>query len=187
MRVWIKATSLGWLVGIPVIAGLALLGELLHLGGAQSLVGLGMGLAVGGAQSQALPATLPLRHRWILPTAVGLVLPFLVYDIAVRLGHPLPYSLPYAVALGGLLVGIGQVLLLRPRPGASFTWVFATLAGWCLAAAAVGFADRLRLGQRLHGPAGLVLYLGLLGLGGLLLGTVTGPFLDRLTPSNATG
>lgn len=55
---WIRATWVGWLAGIPMVALFALFGEVVGIGGAQILVGAGMGAAVGIAQGRALRTTL---------------------------------------------------------------------------------------------------------------------------------
>ena len=51
---WVRATWLGWLLGIPLIVVLALLAEGVGVGGAQVCVGAGMGLGVGFMQRRAL-------------------------------------------------------------------------------------------------------------------------------------
>ena len=47
MIAWLRATVAGWLLGVPLIVALALLGEAVGVGGAQFLVGVGMGAGLG--------------------------------------------------------------------------------------------------------------------------------------------
>lgn len=171
---WVRVTWLGWILGFVFIIVLASAGEALGLGGNQVLVGLGMGAGVGLLQGRALR---PLLHRsgpWILVCLVGLGLPFLATDLAQVAGHALPYSLPLAVTLGGLLVGLGQAYLLRPHVRPVSAWVFASLVGWSLAAGTASLADGISQSHSLRGIAGALAYLGTVAGGGLLLGLVTG-------------
>jgi hypothetical protein len=99
-RSWIVKTSPGWLLGVPAIALLALLGEAVDIGGSQALVGAGMG------------------------GAVGLVaLPFVVYDLGVRFGAGWAYSLTLLVGLGGVGAAI------RGVPGALLDLGLVALGG----------------------------------------------------------
>jgi hypothetical protein len=84
------------------------------IGGVQVLVGLGMGTGVGLLQGRALRAVLGRTGPWAWSSALGLALPFLVTDVAAAAKSGVPYSLPRCVALGGLIVGSWQALLLRP-------------------------------------------------------------------------
>lgn len=176
-RTWLRATWTGWLLGVPAIIGLALIGEALGIGASQGLVGAGMGLAVGGMQSRVLGAMVPKRGGWILATTVGLALPFLVHDISRLLGRELPYSLPVMVALGGLVAGAGQALLLRPRYRRALAWVAASIVGWSLAAGTTAIADTMFQARSIRGIGGALAYLGVILAGGLVLALATGPCL----------
>src|SRR5690554_6775967 len=102
---WIKATWLGWILGVPCIAGLALLGELVGLGGTQVMVGAGMGVGVGLTQGRAIRGILPRAAPWFWSCVGGLALPFLVTDIARVADWNLGYSLYGAVAIAGVTAG----------------------------------------------------------------------------------
>ena len=97
-------------------------------------------------------------------------LPFLVMDVAAKWG--LAYSLPVAVAFGGVIVGIWQAFLLRPHLPNTIWWVVGSAVGWPLAAATAAFADSLS--HSLRGVWGAVAFLGVVAGGGLILGLVTG-------------
>jgi hypothetical protein len=182
LPLWLRATWLGWLLGIPCVVLLALFGEAVGLGGAQFLVGLGMGTGVGLLQGRVIRAVLGRSGPWILASAVGLALPFLTTDIATFCGWELSYSLSWCVALGGLVVGGWQALLLRARVLRSGWWIAGSAFGWTLAATAAGAADAWTTTSALRGLGGAAVYLGTVAAGGLVLGLVTGLTLGRLRP-----
>lgn len=171
---WLRATSLGWLIGIPLIVALALLGEGVGIGGAQTLVGAGMGAGVGLMQGLVMRGILPGWTPWFWSCVAGLGLPFLVTDIAKAIGRELPYSLYPAIALGGLAAGAWQALLLRRRSRGAGWWVGASLLGWGLSAGAAWVADALTRTRAVPGIWGALAFLGIVAGGGVILGTVTG-------------
>lgn len=177
---WLRATWYGWLLGIPLVILLALLGEAVGIGGSQVLVGIGMGLGVGLLQARLIRGLMPKASIWLLSSAAGLALPFLVTDLAPRLGYELPYSLPIAVIVGGLIVGTWQAFLLRRLAASPGWWVSANLVGWTLAAGMAYLADLSLRRQMIRGIAGALAYLGAIAAGGLALGLVTGLILPRL-------
>lgn len=170
---WLRATWFGWVLGVPCIAALALAAELAHLGGLQVFVGAGMGLGVGLLQARLLrrlgiPAT-----SWILASAVGLAVPFLIWDIAQAYGTSWSYYLAVCVAAGGVVVGTWQALLLRGRLQGPVWWILGSLIGWGLAGLLATSADLLSKGHALRGISGAAIYLGLVTLPGGVLGLVT--------------
>lgn len=84
--VWIRATWLGWAPSVPCVALLALIGEALGVGGAQALVGAGMGLGIGLLQARVLRRLgFPALPR-ICTCALGFALPFLIWDLGRAFG-----------------------------------------------------------------------------------------------------
>lgn len=182
---WIRATWFGWLLGIPIIIVLALIGEAVHIGGAQVLVGAGMGTGIGLMQGRVIRRML---HKsallWLCSCIVGLGAPFLVTDLSKLVGWNLPYSLPAAIALGGLIIGSWQALILRSRLRKTGWWLVASALGWTLAAGTSALADSLPRTHAIRGIWGAVAYLGIVAAGGLILGIVTGLCLAWLFRSN---
>ena len=174
VRAWIGATWAGWLLGVPLIVALALVGEVIGVGGAQVLVGAGMGAGIGLMQGRVVRRLLGHSASWVLSCTVGLALPFLITDISNALAWTLPYSLFLAVAAGGLIVGIWQAYLLRPRLQRTDLWIVASLIGWTLAAGTAYIADQFSRGIGLRGIWGALAYLAVVTAGGPLLGIVTG-------------
>lgn len=171
---WIRATWAGWLLGIPLIIVLALLAEAVGIGGSQTMVGAGMGTGTGLMQSRVIRGVVHKSAPWFWSSVVGLASPFLVADISKVAGWGLVYSLPVSVALGGIIAGGWQALILQPRLRQTWLWVVASALGWTLAAGAAGAADNLVRSHSVRGIWGAVLYLGIVVGGGLVLGLVTG-------------
>ena len=183
---WVRATWYGWLLGVPLVIAFALVGENLGMGGRQVLVGLGMGTGVGLLQSRAIRSVLPRPAAWLASCILGLGIPFLVTDVATTIGADVRYSLPLAVAAGGLLMGVWQAFLLRRHVRAPAWWILASAVGWTLAAGVAYLADAEGRGSHVvRGIAGALLYLGTVAAGGLILGFVTGVVLPRLARNHA--
>jgi hypothetical protein len=178
---WLRATWLGWLLGVPVIALLALAGEAVGIGGTQVLVGLGMGLAVGLVQSRRIRELTGRAGPWIRASSLGLAAPFLVSDLAAHWKLGLPYSLAWCVVIGGALAGVWQAILLRPRLPKAAWWAAGSAIGWALAAGSAALANTIAApGGALRGIVGLLVYLGTIALGGGVLGAAEGFVLLRL-------
>lgn len=180
---WIRATWLGWLLGIPLVVIFALIGEALGIGGSQGLVGLGMGAGVGLMQRRVLVPVIERSWSWFVATAIGLGIPFVGYDLLRVLKLDIEFSLYLSVALGGAIVGIWQGLILRRHGGSMPAWVLASVVGWSAAAALTGV---LEVGQGPSGISGAFLFLGVVALGGLVLGAATGWAMIR-TPLHRPG
>ena len=174
LRRWVRATWLGWILGIPCVVALAVAVEALGIQSAQAPVGFGMGAAVGLLQRRALRSLLPQPGRWVWASVLGVGAPFLVSDLSGVVWIPIGYTLGVAALAGGLLAGVLQARLLRERLGGGWAWVGASGLGWWLATGAAGISDALFQRRLLVGWSGMVTYLGLVAGGGLVLGLVTG-------------
>ena len=170
---WVRATWVGWLLGIPLIIVLALIGEAIGIGGAQFLVGAGMGIGVGLRQGRVMRSMINKSAPWIWSCVVGLAFPFLLIDVSKIFGFDLPYSLQYSIAFGGLIAGLWQALLLRSRFHQTWSWVAMSALGWTLAAGTAAMADYISKLRLLHGIWGALAFLGIVAVGGLVLGLVT--------------
>jgi len=186
LRRWVRASSLGWLLGIPLIVVLALAGGAVGIGGAQALVGAGMGLGVGLLQSRALQPLLGRRAPWLVATTVGLTLPFLAADLARLAEWPFRYSLAGCVVAGGVLAGVAQAALLRPRLPRTGVWVLASVLGWSLAGGTAYASDLLFKHRPIPGILGALLFLVIVAAGGLVLGYITGACLAWMLRGGST-
>lgn len=171
---WVRATFVGWILGIPLIIVAALLGELFGVGGMQFLVGAGMGAGVGLMQGRAMRNVLLKFGSWFWSCVLGLSAPFVIADIGSALGVGIPYMVYFAVATGGLIVGIWQAYLLRRHFDRTVWWVVGSLLGWSLASGTGALAGVLTQSQSMRGIGGALAYLGIVASGGVVLGVVTG-------------
>lgn len=183
---WLRTTWAGWVLGVPCTILLALAGEALGIGGMQVLVGAGMGAGVGLLQGRAVRRFRLRALPWFWSSVTGLALPFLAWDLGQALGVSWTYSLPACVALGGLLAGSWQAVLLRRSLAGPTWWVLASALGWTLAGAMAAGADRLVRAHAIRGLVGAGTYLALVAAGGLILGLLTGLVLaNRWRPQQA--
>lgn len=128
---WIRATWLGFVLAVPGIVAMALLGEVVGLGGLQVLVGAGLEIGVGWLQARALRGVLDRVSPWFWSCVVGLAVPFLAIDIATLAGWSSTLaarSLLTSIALGGLVAGVWQAAILRSRVQTAYVWVLASTA-----------------------------------------------------------
>jgi hypothetical protein len=179
---WLWACFLGWFLGFVLVVVLAVVADIAG-GGAQFMIGVGMGAGVGLAQARSLRPWLAAPRNWWIASTSGLGLPFVVHDLLGLAGLATPYSLPaYAVA-GALLVGLLQWRLLRPLSRRAGWWIPACVVGWSLPVGAVALGDPGLLPE----PWRTILSLVGMLLGGLLLGTVSGPSLATILPNREPG
>ena len=169
---WVISTTLGWLLGFILVVALSIAWDQIG-GGAQFMVGVGMGTGVGFMQSRIVGAWVSDPRRWTWATALGMGLPFLVWDLSSAVGLGAIFSLPTCVVAGSLVAGLLQSRLLRAPLAQRSTWVMASLIGWGLPVATIALGDA----GLLSGVAA-VLYLGAMFLGGAVLGVVTAGVLQ---------
>ena len=167
---WIRATSLGWLLGFGLVIVLAMAWNMVG-GGAQFMVGVGMGTGVGYMQSRVIGEWVDSGRAWMWASIIGMGAPFVMWDIGAVIGIESLFSLPLCVVLGALLVGLMQSRLLTSRSDRANWWVPTCVAGWALPAGASALGDSVA-----GGWGGLVSVAGMF-LGGVVLGAVTGRVL----------
>ncbi len=174
---WLRSTFFGWVLGVvlTIIAIIAV--DAIGVQGTQFLIGAGMGMGVGYAQTRTVRQLLGGSGRWLWVTVLGMALPFVFFDLSRILGAKLGYSLPLCVAAGGVFVGVLQRGILRSHSERANWWVPASVVGWLLAAGTVVLNDKYlqeMLRRNLPGVLGALIYLGVILSGGLALGAVTG-------------
>ena len=182
---WVRATWLGWVFGVPLIAAFALAGEALGIGGSQALVGAGMGAGIGLMQARLVRRVLDRFAPWFLSCVVGLTVRFLAADLLRAAGRENLYSLQVCVVLGGVIVGAWQAVILSRRFVRTWLWLIGSALGFTLAAGRATLADWLGRSHGLRGVRGALAYLGMIAAGGIVLGLVTGVPLGRLVPRGA--
>jgi len=169
---WVLATFGGWLLGVVVIVLLAGIGELVHLGGNQCAVGIGMGWSIGCVQWRIARKWFGSSSEWMWASVVGMGTPFVLSDLFGAWGHGGHAGMLSLVglvnaALGGLLVGLWQRRTLRSHSARANWWVPACIAGWMLAAVLPPALIGSRPGPHWSNLVGIA-------LGGVVLGVVSG-------------
>ena len=176
-RSWTRATTLGWLIGLVLVVVLAMVWDMIG-GGAQFMVGVGMGAGVGYMQARVARAWTGRIQPWLWTSTIGMGVPFVFWDIGSLTGMNALSSLPVCVPVGGLLTGALQQRLLRPQFRRTSWWIPACVVGWGLPAGVIALVD-----SDLLPPVFSLLSTIVIFFGGLLLGAVTGKTLQWMSPS----
>ncbi|MDH3207967.1 MAG: hypothetical protein OEO79_15280 [Gemmatimonadota bacterium] len=176
---WAGANTLGWLLGFVLVVVLAEAWEFIG-GGAQFMVGVGMGAGVGVVQSRVIAPWVTSARQWLLASTIGMGTPFLLWDVGTALGMSWPLSLWACVLSGAVLVGVLQQRLFRPSRPRVRWWVAACAVGWAVPEGLIVLDDLGLLpgGWQFLTIAGVV-------FGGVLLGAVTGAALPWMLPDPA--
>jgi hypothetical protein len=177
---WIKATFWGWLLGIILLIMLSSILDGMGIENMQFYIGIGMGAGVGLTQWLLLKRYRAINASWIWASLLGMGMPFVILDFIMP--HTVKYKLPLSVALGGLLVGVFQYLVLKKQFQRSSVWILTSLAGWTIAAVIVLAID-LTMKIKVAGSLTLVLALVnllIMLLGGVALGLITGGTMKKI-------
>lgn len=166
---WIRATAVGWLLGLLLVIALAFAFDAIGLSGTQSFVGIGMSLGVAWMQRRHVPVE---PRKWLRVTVGGVSAPFLLADITSLIGLGVGFSLPVCTALGGGLAGWWQARALGALvvPG---RWTLLSLGGWTIGAGAALGASELMAMRYIVGVPALLAFIALTGIGGVLLGLIS--------------
>ena len=165
---WVRGTFLGYLLGFVVIILGGIVGDLIGLPGSNFIVGIGMGVGVGYAQGRVLKQWLGTIRHWMWATVLGLGGLFVVEDLVAVVWSEFDdlHSLQLDVAIAGLLVGLLQRRILCSHSDRANWWVPASVAAWVLAAWTASVTPA--------GGQNALLNLGMILMGGVVLGVVTG-------------
>jgi len=178
---WWRATFLGWFVGFAIVVILALCWDLFG-GGAQFMVGVGMGAGVGYLQGRVLKTPLASAWQWWVTSAVGMGTPFILHDLLGLGGVHFPFSVPIYVVVGGLIVGLLQWRLLHRISSRAGWWVPACVVAWGIPAGAIamGEVDGLQPWGQLISVIGMI-------CGGIVVGAVGGATMVWMVEGTAMG
>lgn len=182
---WVLINFSGWFLGIVLVLTLSVLFDSLHIEDWQFIVGVGMGLGVGFAQWLALRKQIPVTLNWILFTALGLSIPFLIFDFISHFGNQSvgDYYIFICVVIGGIVVGLLQQNLLKMHIANTQNWMVTNTVGWMLAVltfSAINYTKQLHLSNLGQFFANLILILA----GGPILGYATGISLKKITSTD---
>jgi hypothetical protein len=164
----VRGTFVGYLLGFVLIILGGIAGDLIGLPGSDFIVGIGMGVGIGYAQGRVARQWLGATRHWVWASVIGLGGLFLVEDLVAAAWSEFDslHSLQLDVTIGGLFVGLLQRRILCSHSERANWWVPACVVGWGLAAwtASVTFT----------GALDAILNLGMILMGGVVLGVVTG-------------
>jgi hypothetical protein len=183
LRRWVRATFLGWILGVLLILVGAIVGDLLGAEGeGQTIVGIAMGAGVGYAQARMLRTWQLSTLHWTVASTVGMGVPFIVTDVLAVVWRDSTFTLGTLllnVVIGGLLVGLLQQRALSSKSDNTAWWVPTCIAGWTLVALGLGlFSEVARVlpGRWL----GAIVNIAAIASGGIVLGLITGGPLARI-------
>ncbi len=180
MGKWILTNFLGWLSGFALVVGLVILFDTTGVEGVQFFIGTGMGAGLGFFQQRMLKRIFGIGEPWALYTTLGLTIPFVLLDIlnVLGIGGQFSFFLPICVGAAGLLIGIGQAKLLKPLNIQPLRWIGISVVSWLLCGIAVYSIEySMALSPR---EFTLAINLGLILIGGLIHGVITGSVFKAL-------
>lgn len=181
---WILYVGLGWLLGVLLVVGFAVLLESLELGWTgQFVVGLGMALGVGSLQGLALCGQVS-RWRWMRALVLGLATPYALADGLMYITALKPERvLPFATVLGAVLAAWLQARSVGAARGSMGRWVLRHAIAWLAAyiyTMGLLWASHAWKASLPHSIT-IIMAFGSLLTGGLVLGMLThGPVVRLL-------
>lgn len=178
---WIRASFIGWFIGILLILALAIGFDSIGIEHLQFFMGIGMGIGVGYMQWKVLKKAIGIEKNWVWTSIVGLGAPMLLLDLLkmfsnLSLGN---YHLPLSIGLGGICIGLLQHKILAAHSSKSGQWIPGCALGWTAAIALVWGVDYTKHISS-HNLTLFFLNIALILGGGIVLGLITGGFLRRI-------
>ncbi|MCC7513879.1 MAG: hypothetical protein IT212_04200 [Bacteroidia bacterium] len=192
MKRWVLFTTYGWFIGILLVVGFALIGEVLSntigIPGGQAAVGIGMGAGVGLMQWLAARKYLTSSQKLFWFTFIGFSLAFILQDIvAITLDSVKPdvsvkveTMIPFTVLLGAFISGWLQYkFVFKKIIDKAVNWIFYSMASWLLATIITMGTPLLKFNMGENFPKVLIAIFAALFLtiGGPILGYITGRFI----------
>lgn len=187
LKKWTLNTIYGWLLGFVVIIILALISEALGISDSQFFVGTGIATGVGFMQNRIIRKRLKIGWNWMWMTILGMTLSFVIFDFGHNILAIIPeFNLQLSVAVGGVIVGVLQYLILKAKSiKGSYWWILISSIGWTSAGLVVGVVDYLKDYIEV-GPLVLILNLLLMVFfSSLVLGLITGTGFIRLLKTDS--
>ena len=194
---WIWLTTAGWFIGILLIVGLAMLGEIiLHAkdeSGGQAAVGISMGTGVGLMQWVVLRRYLESVQKWLWFSIFGFTLSYVSFDLIatnINLAIKAEVALPIATTLGALISSWLQYkFILRNITSKASNWIAYNTIAWLLAHLITSGLILINMKAIFDIPKVInaVVALFFLTVGGPILGFITGrfivPVINKQTPN----
>ena len=176
---WVLFNLLVWVLGlILVIFVLGPIISLIPVKGIQFNLGLGMGAGVGLLQYLFLRKQFKVSFQWVLISALGMGLPFLLFD-GIQLFNPIINDdiLLYSLSLGAITISLLQYLQWKKHYKTAGYWIVTSTLGWMSSFGAIKILDALQLQDKW---IGFSVNLSLILVGGVILGKLTSYSLRKL-------
>jgi hypothetical protein len=194
---WIWLTTAGWFIGILLVVGFAMLGEIiLHTkdeSGGQAAVGIGMGTGVGLMQWVVLRKYLESVQKWLWFSIIGFTLSYVSFDLIaanIDLAIKAEVALPIATTLGALISSWLQYkFILRNITSKASNWIAYNTIAWLLAHLITSGMFLINMKTSFNIPKVIIAVVALffLTVGGPILGFITGrfivPVINKQTPN----
>jgi hypothetical protein len=194
---WIWLTTAGWFIGILLVVGFAMPGEIiLHAkdeSGGHAAVGLGMGTGVGLMQWVVLRRYLESVQKWLWFSIFGFTLSYVSFDLIaanIDLAIKAEVALPIATTLGALISSWLQYkFILRNITSKASNWIAYNTIAWLLAHLITSGLIMINMKASFDIPKVInaVVALFFLTVGGSILGFITGrfmvPVINKQTPN----
>lgn len=184
---WIWLTTAGWFIGILLIVGIAMLGEVIlktnDESGGQMAVGIGMGTGVGFMQWVVLRKYWGPVQNWLWFSIIGFTLSYALFDLIaanVDLGVKSEVALPLATTSGALISSWLQYkFILQKKTSKASGWIAYNTIAWLLAHVFTTSMFLINIPMQLKELKALVGIVALIFciVGGPLLGFITGRFI----------
>lgn len=194
---WIWLTTAGWFIGIILVVGFAMLGEIiLHTkdeSGGQAAVGIGMGTGVGLMQWVILRKYWKSVQKWLWFSIIGFTLSYVSFDLIaanINLAIKPEVALLIATALGAFISSWLQYkFILRNITSKASNWITYNTIAWLLAHLITSGMVLINMKTSLNIPKGIIVVVAIffLTIGGPILGFITGrfivPVINKQTPN----
>ncbi len=157
---WILATSIGWPVGmfLAFLLSYAVV-NLFYPKETNLIVGLCLGAGVGYSQWHIINKYFKISAWWIWASAIGIGLPFVVDVLLVELvGVESVLNLFITGVIGGLLIGLLQINVVKSLSKKGIWWIFISPLAWGISWLSTE----------------IVFVVGFFIIGGVVLGAITG-------------
>lgn len=187
---WVLLTTLGWLFGILLIVGFALIGEFLikmsHEYGGQTVVGIGMGAGVGFMQWMAIRKYVAASSGLFLYSVIGFSFAFFMLDVItaqIEMRTVTETTIPFAVFLGAFISAWLQYkFILKKVSESAKGWIIYSIIGWLLATLITMGTSLFNFKFGGHLPVIFIVLFAIimLSIGGPILGYITGRFMVPL-------
>jgi len=180
IKKWLIYNFFGWLLGTILVLIFSSTLDAIGVENLQFFIAVGIGLGIGIAQWLVLKKITSIKKTWISVTVIGLTIPFLIADILkyFELLNLKSLFILVCVGIGSLLIGFFQSKLLKNYNIGILNWMVISFFSWVIIALAVYSVEYTHLISK-NVWFGFITNLVLLLSGGIILGIITGKYLER--------